>query len=80
MCGDEMQEGDQVLVKVINLDPSGKVRLSRKALLPAPDGRYRRGARASDGGSELERRSTARTDPRSRGPRNLGGNRDQIQG
>ncbi len=33
---DELQEGDQVLVKVINVDPSGKVRLSRKALLPAP--------------------------------------------
>ena len=33
---DELQEGDQVLVKVVNVDPSGKVRLSRKALLPAP--------------------------------------------
>ncbi len=33
---DELQEGDQVLVKVINVDPSGKVRLSRKALLPVP--------------------------------------------
>ena len=30
---DEMKEGDQVMVKVINIDPSGKVRLSRKALL-----------------------------------------------
>ena len=29
----ELNEGDQVLVKVINVDPSGKVRLSRKALL-----------------------------------------------
>ena len=35
---DELKEGDQVLVKVINIDPSGKVRLSRKALLePGPD-------------------------------------------
>ncbi len=33
----ELNEGDQVLVKVINVDPSGKVRLSRKALLPAGD-------------------------------------------
>ncbi len=32
---DELNEGDQVLVKVINVDPSGKVRLSRKALLSA---------------------------------------------
>jgi polyribonucleotide nucleotidyltransferase len=30
---DELKEGDQLLVKVINVDPSGKVRLSRKALL-----------------------------------------------
>jgi polyribonucleotide nucleotidyltransferase len=30
---DEMNEGDQLLVKVINIDPSGKVRLSRKAVL-----------------------------------------------
>jgi polyribonucleotide nucleotidyltransferase len=31
---DELREGDPVMVKVINVDPSGKVRLSRKALLP----------------------------------------------
>ncbi|MDQ3070379.1 MAG: polyribonucleotide nucleotidyltransferase [Acidobacteriota bacterium] len=30
---DEMKEGEQVMVKVINIDPSGKIRLSRKALL-----------------------------------------------
>jgi polyribonucleotide nucleotidyltransferase len=30
---DEMKEGDQLLVKVINIDPSGKIRLSRKVLL-----------------------------------------------
>ena len=35
---DELQEGDQALVKVISVDPSGKVRLSRKALLPVPAG------------------------------------------
>ncbi|MGH9459672.1 MAG: polyribonucleotide nucleotidyltransferase [Vicinamibacteria bacterium] len=29
----EMTEGDQVLVKVINIDPQGKVKLSRKAVL-----------------------------------------------
>jgi polyribonucleotide nucleotidyltransferase len=33
---DELAEGEQIMVKVINVDPSGKVRLSRKALL-APD-------------------------------------------
>jgi polyribonucleotide nucleotidyltransferase len=30
---DELKEGEQVLVKVINIDPTGKIRLSRKALL-----------------------------------------------
>ena len=40
---DELKEGEQLMVKVINIDPSGKIRLSRKALLegadePAPAG------------------------------------------
>jgi polyribonucleotide nucleotidyltransferase len=42
---DELKEGEQVMVKVINIDPTGKIRLSRKALLnegqpgePAPTG------------------------------------------
>jgi polyribonucleotide nucleotidyltransferase len=30
---DELKEGQQVLVKVINIDPTGKIRLSRKAVL-----------------------------------------------
>jgi polyribonucleotide nucleotidyltransferase len=34
----EVKEGDQVLVKVVNIDPSGKIRLSRKALIEAPEG------------------------------------------
>ena len=54
---DELKEGEQVMVKVINIDPSGKVRLSRKALLGArrghgparPAPRARRPARTGDG-------------------------------
>ena len=38
---DELKEGQQVLVKVINIDPTGKIRLSRKALLPPDEGRRR---------------------------------------
>src|SRR5207244_7744030 len=30
---DELKEGEQLLVKVIAIDPTGKIRLSRKALL-----------------------------------------------
>jgi polyribonucleotide nucleotidyltransferase len=40
----EVKEGDQVLVKVVAIDPSGKIRLSRKALVEQAEG-------ASDGGS-----------------------------
>jgi polyribonucleotide nucleotidyltransferase len=35
---DELKEGQQLLVKVINIDPTGKIRLSRKALLQAEAG------------------------------------------
>jgi polyribonucleotide nucleotidyltransferase len=35
---DELKEGDQLLVKVISIDPSGKIRLSRKALLAEEEG------------------------------------------
>ena len=35
---DELKEGEQIMVKVINVDPSGKIRLSRKALLGPDEG------------------------------------------
>ena len=35
---DFMKEGDEIEVKVIEVDKSGKIRLSRKALLPPPTG------------------------------------------
>ena len=42
----EVKEGDQILVKVVNIDPSGKIRLSRKALLEGGE------AGAGSGGGE----------------------------
>jgi polyribonucleotide nucleotidyltransferase len=36
---DELKEGQQILVKVINIDPTGKSRLSRKALLQEEAGK-----------------------------------------
>ena len=39
---DELKEGDQVMVKVINIDPSGKIRLSRKALIQPEEGQKTR--------------------------------------
>ncbi|HUK34171.1 MAG TPA: polyribonucleotide nucleotidyltransferase, partial [Vicinamibacterales bacterium] len=35
---DELKEGEQIAVKVINIDPTGKIRLSRKALLQEQSG------------------------------------------
>jgi polyribonucleotide nucleotidyltransferase len=47
---DFLKEGDMVEVKVIDIDPSGKVRLSRKALLPMPEGMTQ--AAAPQGGGQ----------------------------
>jgi polyribonucleotide nucleotidyltransferase len=46
---DELKEGEQVMVKVINVDPSGKVRLSRKALLGPDEGTAPRNPRPESG-------------------------------
>src|SRR5437867_3980507 len=40
---DELKEGEQLLVKVINIDPTGKIRLSRKALLQEETGAAKKG-------------------------------------
>jgi len=63
---DELEEGDQVLVKVINVDPSGKVRLSRKALLPVPDsentntGKDKEKSQSGSGGDNRERKHSTK--------------------
>ena len=49
---DELKEGDQVMVKVINIDPSGKIRLSRKALLAPEEGQTQGAAPKAGGGGE----------------------------
>jgi len=56
---DELKEGEQVMVKVINVDPSGKVRLSRKALLAPEPGAVAgapAGATAGHAGGDSPRR------------------------
>ena len=52
---DELKEGEQVMVKVINIDPSGKIRLSRKALLQPEEGQGQHHRRE-------DRRETAKRD------------------
>jgi polyribonucleotide nucleotidyltransferase len=76
----EVKEGDQVLVKVVNIDPSGKIRLSRKALIEAPEGTVvdsgsgsGHGPGGGHGGGEHRR---DRGGDRDRGPRR-GGDRDR---
>jgi polyribonucleotide nucleotidyltransferase len=68
----EVKEGDQVLVKVINIDPSGKIRLSRKALIEAPPGTEAgNGGEGSGGGGDRPRRDDHRGG---------GGGRDRDRG
>jgi polyribonucleotide nucleotidyltransferase len=84
---DELHEGQQLLVKVINVDPSGKIRLSRKAVLkderaergeaePEDD----RGNRDGEEGDDRGPRDDRPRDDRPRGPRPGGGGRDRRPG
>ncbi len=68
---DELAEGEQIMVKVINVDPSGKVRLSRKALLGPGEGTEPRNPRpqAPEGADTgRDRPSRDRGGPRERRP------------
>jgi polyribonucleotide nucleotidyltransferase len=67
---DELHEGQQLLVKVINVDPSGKIRLSRKAVLReerGETGEEERQPGPDDQGNREERGT--REDRPDRGPR-----------
>jgi polyribonucleotide nucleotidyltransferase len=56
---DELKEGEQVLVKVINIDPTGKIRLSRKALLQDDGAAGGSDAKATPEGHDRPRREHA---------------------
>jgi polyribonucleotide nucleotidyltransferase len=70
---DELKEGEQIMVKVINVDPSGKVRLSRKALLGPDEGTAPREPRPvhtpGEGGEYRESRGPRDRDRGGRPPR-----------
>jgi polyribonucleotide nucleotidyltransferase len=71
---DVLREGDMVLVKVIEVDPSGKIRLSRRAAMKDPEGaaagqEHLTGQPSDDPGSEGDR-----------GPRPERGDRDRDRG
>ena len=66
---DELSEGQQLLVKVINVDPSGKIRLSRRAVLREERGETDdsdRPREPGEGGDDRPRDDRPRDD---RGPR-----------
>ena len=73
---DVLNVGDQVMVKVIGVDRDGKIKLSRKALLPEPEGGVPAGAGAREGGGDRERGGD-RDRGRERGGRDRGGDRDR---
>ena len=83
---DELTEGQQLLVKVINVDPSGKIRLSRKAVLREERGETgeeeeRQPDFNREGGDERPPRDDRPRDDRGPRPQRPGGfNRDRRPG
>ena len=72
---DELKEGEQVMVKVINIDPSGKIRLSRKALLEPQEGQAPAHQSAGSGPGESDHRGDRRGDRGGRDRRGHHGDR-----
>ncbi|MEQ1832212.1 MAG: S1 RNA-binding domain-containing protein, partial [Candidatus Eisenbacteria bacterium] len=65
---DVLNVGDLVMVKVVDVDRDGKIRLSRRALLPQPEGYVGAGAGSGGGGGRREGGRDGGRD-RDRGPR-----------
>ena len=64
---DVLNVGDMVMVKVIGVDKDGKIKLSRRALLPEPEGYVGSGVGSGGGGGRRDReRGRPRSRPRSR--------------
>jgi polyribonucleotide nucleotidyltransferase len=80
---DELKEGQQLLVKVINIDNTGRIRLSRKALLQEEGGdggggeRAERPPREAEDGDDDEDRDQNR--PPGEGPRGNGEGRGRSR-
>jgi len=64
---DVLNVGDLVMVKVVDVDRDGKIRLSRRALIPQPEGYVGAGVGGSGGGHRDRERGGGRD--RDRGPR-----------
>jgi polyribonucleotide nucleotidyltransferase len=68
---DEMKEGDAVEVKVLSVDRDGKIRLTRRELLPFPEG---------PAGEEAKKRLLQAREQGSGPPARSGGGRDRRDG
>jgi polyribonucleotide nucleotidyltransferase len=77
---DELKEGEQLMVKVINIDPSGKIRLSRKALLEGAEEPSPQAAGGGGGGHERPAERPHHGRPQDRGSHGPGPRRDRPQG
>ncbi|HUG54665.1 MAG TPA: polyribonucleotide nucleotidyltransferase [Vicinamibacteria bacterium] len=79
----EVKEGDQILVKVVNIDPSGKIRLSRKALLEGGEAGTGEGGQGQGGQGEPQPAGAyaeRRPQDRSHGDRGHRPDRDRGRG
>jgi polyribonucleotide nucleotidyltransferase len=72
---DELDEGDETMVKVIDIDAQGRVRLSRRALLRDEGGGSDDGGEPVGAGSQEPRRDRGRSDSSRRPGRGAGGPR-----
>jgi polyribonucleotide nucleotidyltransferase len=72
---DELEEGQEIMVKVILIDPMGRVKLSRRELLVDEGGLSGGDSRPDDDDDGGERRPTRRDDRRPGGPPRSDGGR-----
>jgi polyribonucleotide nucleotidyltransferase len=77
----EVKEGDQILVKVVSIDPSGKIRLSRKALIEEAQGGQPGEGGGESGGGQAQGQGQHGDHGRPREPRGeYRGHREQRGG
>ena len=70
---DVVKKGDRVQVKLIERDERGRLRLSRKALLPKPEGTPEGGSEGNGSGESAEGREPRTESSEGRGDRPRGG-------
>jgi polyribonucleotide nucleotidyltransferase len=66
---DEVSEGQEIMVKCIAVEPNGKIRLSRKALMPPVEGQEETAEAEATEGAEQHREHRERRPRGPRGPR-----------